>query len=136
MGCILVQAISVHLDTEWIARGDSRPTSIFSPVASRLQGKDQGKGKKTSPIVSTPQKSQGQSKHMEEKLANGLRDLEVLRGEASQQLWTQDPSASSRGDGGQGRARETPKSSGQFAQRRPVQWLAQISYPYQEDRAH
>ena len=35
---------------------------------------------------------------MEEKLANGLRDLEVLRGEASQQPRTyQDPSAPSRG---------------------------------------
>ena len=37
-------------------------------------------------------------RQMEEKLANGLRDLEVLRGEASQQPRThQDPSAPSRG---------------------------------------
>ena len=51
-----------HPNTEWMARGDSRPTSTFSSVASRLQGKGQGKGKKISPIVSTPQKSQVQAK--------------------------------------------------------------------------
>ena len=45
-------------------------------------------------------------------MANGLQDLEVLRGEASQQFRTQDQSAPSRGDGGQSRARETPQVVG------------------------
>ena len=56
------QRMEFHRNTEWMTRGDPRPTSSFSSVASRLQGEGPGQRKKDITSRFSPSEESRQSK--------------------------------------------------------------------------